>query len=95
MVAQSDSRIMQAVHRVLCTHIHVRPKFSRAVANGCVAAEAGFTLFEESYSDYRKVADLIVPHKIVVKTNGKIFIESELTRFETNKELPTDFFYKK
>lgn len=59
------------------------------------AAQAGFTLFEESYSDYRLVAGLMVPHKIVVKTNGKIFIESELTQFEVNQELPEDFFYKK
>ncbi len=59
------------------------------------AAESGFALFEESYSDYRSVAGLMVPHRIVVKTNGKVFIESELTQFEINKELPEDFFYKK
>lgn len=59
------------------------------------AAETGFALFEERYSDYQSVSGLVVPHKIVVKTNGKVFIESKLTQFEVNKELPEDFFYKK
>src|SRR3990172_7650705 len=58
------------------------------------AAEAGYTTFEEIYSDYRDVSGIKVPYNIIVRTNGRVFIESVVSDFKINSELGEDFFYK-
>lgn len=49
---------------------------------------------QEIYSDYREVDGIKIPFHIVVKANGRKFIESKVVEAELNVELGAEFFMK-
>jgi len=58
------------------------------------AAEKKFMeVNQETYlSDYREVGGANIPHKIVVKRDGKNFVEAELSDYEAKGKLPDSVF---
>ncbi len=56
------------------------------------APEVGLATMAETYSDYRKIEGVMVPHKIVVTVNEKKFTESSVLETELNSDLSQTFF---
>jgi hypothetical protein len=63
-------------------------------AHRAKSAEQGFKeVSQEAYlSDYREVAGAKIPHKVVVKRDGKNFVEAEMSGYEAKGKLPDSVF---
>ena len=55
----------------------------------------GLATLEEIYSDYQEADGIKLPFKIVVRANGRRFIESEVIEVKFNLELDEYFFLRK
>jgi hypothetical protein len=50
------------------------------------------TLFQTRLSDYRRVADILLPHRVTTLIEGKLYEEMEITKIEISRRLnPKDF----
>jgi hypothetical protein len=49
---------------------------------------------ETLYSDYRKVAGMMVPHRVVIKRNGQPFVDAETTESKHFEKLDDSVFAK-
>ncbi|MFQ5650035.1 MAG: hypothetical protein ACE5IY_08840 [bacterium] len=58
------------------------------------AAEVDLAKMEEIYSDYREVDGIKIPFHIIVKANGRQFIDAVVIEAEINSELDKEFFYQ-
>ena len=48
----------------------------------------------ETYSDYRKAGNIVIPFSIIVTVNGKTFTESKVIEAKLNTELSNTFFLR-
>lgn len=58
------------------------------------AAEVNLATLQEIYSDYRSVDGIKIPFHIVVRANGRKFIESRVIEAKMNPVIDTAFFEK-
>lgn len=58
------------------------------------ATEVGLATLEEIYSDYKEVDGIKIPHRTVVKANGKQFIDSIVVDAKINSKLAEGFFFE-
>jgi hypothetical protein len=49
---------------------------------------------EEVFEDFRKIDGALVPHKVTIKRDGKVFLESELTEIQGFDRLDDALFAK-
>jgi hypothetical protein len=49
---------------------------------------------EVFYDDYKKSGDHLIPHKLTIKRDGKVYVESETTDFQAHDKLEDSLFTK-
>ncbi len=54
--------------------------------------QGGEVVLRTDYSDFRPVAGVMLPHRLVVSQNGKRMHETVIDRMEPNPKLPEDIF---
>ena len=72
------------------THLLVKQEFQ----SNDILGGAGEVMSEAIFSDYEKVADMMVPRKVTLKRDGNEFLSGKVVDFTPSESLPKETFAK-